>query len=267
VARSEGLLATYPNRAALPIRGPSATINLTPAEQKHFTTNSDALTDAVPSAKLRGDRLEMDPDHSQRFLDYVDQSRASKKPGDRLPPSFYRPKVLEGRIKGATGFAHGGRVVAANINHNPTEAQKKAGNYGKDRVHILGLPITVENAKGSTRTGVGRDGKMWKSVLSAHYGYIRRTEGADRDKLDVFIGPYPKSPKVFVVDQKDADTDKFDETKILLGFPSKFAAINTYLKAFSDSKGGQRLGHITEMSIDGLKHWIRHGDTTKPFRK
>jgi hypothetical protein len=268
VARSEGLLRTYPDRGTLAVRGPSsATLALTPAEQKHFSANSDALTDAVPSARLLGDRLEMDPDHSRRFLDFVDQSRAGKQPGDRLPPSFYRPKLLESRIKGSPGFAHGGRVVAENINHAPTEAQKKAGNYSKDHLSLSGIPITVENAKGSTRTGTDRNGKMWKSVLHAHYGYIKRTEGADSDHLDVYVGPHMKSPKVFVIDQKDADTGKFDEHKIMAGFPSKFAAINTYIKGFSDGKGGSRLGHITEMSIDGLKNWIAHGDTTKPFRK
>jgi hypothetical protein len=196
----------------------------------------------------------------------------------RGPPGFGRGGVVRNAAGGKKreesyaqwreriGWANGGRVNAANIEANPTEAQKSAGNYAKDHIRVHGLDITVENAKGSKREGSDKGGKKWSVVMPAHYGYFKRTEGKDGDHVDCYLGPHVRAPHVFVVDQINADTGKFDEHKCFLGFPSKSAAINTYHKAFSDGRGGERFGHITEMTVDQFKHWLAHGDTTKPLR-
>jgi hypothetical protein len=165
-----------------------------------------------------------------------------------------------------TSRASGGRVLAENIDPNPTEAQKRQGNYKKEHVSIQGLDITIENAKGSFREGKDKDGKPWKCKLPAAYGYIKRTEGNDGDHLDCYLGPHIKSPHVYVVDQLGAETGKFDEHKIFIGFPSKYVAINTFHQAFSDGKAGQRFGHIKEMTMDEFKEWLDKGDQTKPVR-
>jgi inorganic pyrophosphatase len=165
---------------------------------------------------------------------------------------------------GETMRAHGGRVNAANIDHAPTEAQKKAGNYAKDHVSVHGLDIAIENAKGHARTGTDKGGKPWSVRMPAHYGYIKGTVGRDKDHVDVYLGPHTKSPHVFVVDQLNAETGKFDEHKSFLGFASKKQAVATYHKAFSDGKSHQRLGHVAEMTVDEFKHWLERGDTTKP---
>ena len=162
--------------------------------------------------------------------------------------------------------AAGGRVVAENINHDPTPAQAAAGNYAKDIIHLHGLRIAIENAKGSTRRGVGKDGKPWTCVLPAHYGEIGQTEGADGDKVDAYIGQHPKSTKVFVVDQVDADSKKFDEHKSFISFANERQVRATYAKAFSDGRGKDRLGHLTEMSIAQFRKWLEHGDTTEQMK-
>jgi len=161
--------------------------------------------------------------------------------------------------------ASGGRVVAGNIHHNPSEAQKEAGNYAKDHIHIHGLPITVENAKGSVRRGVDRDGKSWSSVLPDHYGYVKKTEGADGDHVDVYIGPHPKSPLVFVIDQIDAQTGKWDEHKVMLGFGNENQAKQHYIRGFSDGKGAHRIGRVHAMTVERFKAWLKDGDTKRPF--
>lgn len=161
--------------------------------------------------------------------------------------------------------ANGGRVDPENINHNPTEAQKKSGVYAKDHLHWNGLSLTIENAKGSFRSGIGKDGKRWRTRLPAHYGYVKRTEGADGDHLDIFLGPHRKAPNVFVVDQKDAHTGRFDEHKALMGFGSAAQALNTYCKAFSDGCGKDRVGHLTTMPLALFKEWVKNHDTTKPL--
>jgi hypothetical protein len=173
-----------------------------------------------------------------------------------------------GRVnRQADQFAHGGRVLPSNINHSPTEAQKEAGNYAKDHVRVHGLDIAIENAKGKERSGVDKDGKKWSVRMPAHYGYIKRSEGADSDHVDVYLGPHPKAPLVFVVDQVDADSGKFDEHKVLIGFPSRTSALNCYHAAFSDGRGAERFGGVKAMSVEDFKHWLNNGDTKKPIGK
>jgi len=150
-----------------------------------------------------------------------------------------------------------------NLNRAPSEAQKAAGNYKKHHVRIHGLDIALENVKGGKRSGIGKDGRRWAVSMPAHYGYIKRTEGADGDHVDVYVGPDHASQHVYVIDQKDAHTGKFDEHKVMLGFNSEDQARATYIKGFSDGKGAQRIQSINPMSIDQFKDWLKHGNTTK----
>ena len=151
------------------------------------------------------------------------------------------------------------------VNSAPTEAQKTAGNYQKGHTRIHGLDITIENPKGSFRTGV-HAGKPWRVRMPADYGYIRGTTGADGDHVDCFIGPDEKSDKVFVID-KDLKTGKFDESKVMLGFKNREAAIGGYCNSFSDGAGAKRIMKITPMSVDEFGEWLRNGDTRAPLRK
>jgi hypothetical protein len=128
-----------------------------------------------------------------------------------------------------------------------------------------GLDIAVENAKGAMRSGIGKDGRIWAVKMPAHYGYIKRTEAAG-DHVDVYLGPHLKSPRVFVLDQHDADSGRFDDHKVMLGFGSARQAREVYHKCFSDGRGADRLGHMRELSVEAFKRWLERGDTTKPAR-
>jgi hypothetical protein len=154
--------------------------------------------------------------------------------------------------------------AAAQVNTNPTEAQKEAGNYKKGKVDIQGLPITIENPQGLIRSGIGPDGKPWQVQMPNHYGYIRNTEGMDGEHVDTYIGPNPESKKAFIVDQIDADTGEPDEHKVMLGYNNVSEAATQYEKAFSDGRGSQRIGGITTTDIDGLKNWLKTNATKKP---
>jgi hypothetical protein len=153
------------------------------------------------------------------------------------------------------------------INLRPTEGQKKAGNYAKGHIKVCGLDISIENPKGSWRSGTALDGKTWRAKLPYHYGYIKRTLGADGDHVDVFVGPHLKSPHVFAIDQHRLHDRGFDEHKIMLGFASKAQARKAYIAAFSDGNGAKRIGHIEHMTIDAFKNWLRSGDTKKPIKR
>lgn len=147
------------------------------------------------------------------------------------------------------------------VNVEPTEAQKEAGNYKKGHVKLQGLDITLENPKGSVRSGTDANGKAWQSTMAHDYGYIKRTEGADGDHVDAFIGDNPESQSVYVVDQRNAD-GTFDEHKVMLGFDDEASARAGYLANYS--KGWKGLGDIRTMTMDEFKGWLTIGDTTKP---
>jgi hypothetical protein len=157
--------------------------------------------------------------------------------------------------------------AAAKTNPNPTDAQKEAGNYAKGKVTIDGLDISIENPAGSERRGVDADGNPWSVTMPANYGYFLGTEGKDGDHVDTYIGPNPASDKVYAVDQINHSTGKFDEHKIMLGFESRDQALAAYDAAFSDGKGPQRRGAVTEMTKDQLKTWLNEGNTSNPIGK
>jgi hypothetical protein len=157
--------------------------------------------------------------------------------------------------------------VAADVNPEPTEAQKEAGNYRMGHVSLHGLNISIENPRGSIRRGTDPNGGAWEVTMPADYGYIKRTRGADGDHVDVYIGDEPMSDKVYVVDQIDSRTGKFDEHKVILGATTPTHARGIYDAAFSDGKGAERRANITELSMDQFKEWLDKGDISKPFAR
>lgn len=189
--------------------------------------------------------------------------------GSRLVQTAVQSARSDDLSYGRGRYAHGGRIsksdvdtAAAQADRNPTDLQVEAGNYRKGHVNVHGLDITIENPKGSTRKGVDHSGKPWRVKLPAHYGYIKKTEAADGEHCDVYLGPDLRSNKVFVIDQIHLGSKKYDEAKIMIGFPNRGVALANYRAAFSDGRGGERIGGVTEMSITDLKNWLRHGDTT-----
>jgi hypothetical protein len=158
------------------------------------------------------------------------------------------------------------RTACALVDHAPTEAQKEAGNYRKEHVSIQGLPIAIENKRGSVRSGIGPTGRHWSCVLPADYGYIKGTEGADGDHLDCYIGPDPTSRQVFIINQIDHKTGRFDEHKAMIGWHSEADAVRDYCKAFSDDNGRNRIGSVETVSMHSFKHWLATHKTTRPAK-
>lgn len=155
------------------------------------------------------------------------------------------------------------REAAQATERNPTDAQKKKGNYRMGHLRMHGFDISLENPKGSIRSGVTRTGHRWRRRMTAHYGYIRRAEGADGDGLDVFIGPHPESELVVVVDQCDPTTKKFDEHKLVFGVRSIDEAVALYYSNYQQGWGGLMAASAT--TVENIKDWITRGDTSRPF--
>ena len=149
----------------------------------------------------------------------------------------------------------------------PTEAQKKSGNYKKGHVKFGGYDYTIENPKGSYRSGVDENGKEWKQKMNDTYGYIRGKFGKDGDHLDMFINDKADldswNGDVFVVDQVNPD-GKFDEHKVMYGYDSLEEAKKAYLSNYE--KGWTGLGNITPVSKADFDKWLdKSNRKLKPF--
>jgi len=147
------------------------------------------------------------------------------------------------------------------VDPDPTDAQKEVGNYKKEHVSFQGVPVSIENKKGSMRSGTSKNGRHWSVEMPYDYGYVKGTKGADGDHLDVCIGPNVNSDSVFIVDQKDANTGKFDEHKAMLGYNTLSDAETAYKSGFSDGKGHLRMGPIVRMTIAEFKKWYITNET------
>ncbi len=158
--------------------------------------------------------------------------------------------------------AHEAATSPNNDLPEPTQAQKEAGNYKKGRIRVQGMDISIENPRGSERSGTGPDGAEWRHTMSDHYGYIKRTTGADGEQVDVYIGPQPDSGQVIVVDQLNQQDGSFDEHKVMLGYPDQASAIAAYRANFDD---GWQVGSVTAMPVDQFKAWLKEGDLSGPL--
>ena len=156
--------------------------------------------------------------------------------------------------------AHQAATSPRNDLPEPTEAQHEAGNYKMGHVKVQGLDITIEHPKDSVRRGTAADGTAWERSMGAHYGYVRGSQGADGEQVDVYLGPRPDAPKVYVVDQVGAD-GKFDEHKALIGYTNLLAAKRAYASHYP---AGRTVGKITTMPMADFKEWLKDGDQTKP---
>jgi len=47
----------------------------------------------------------------------------------------------------------------------------------------------------------------------------------------------------------------------MLGFPSEKAAVDCYVRGFSDGRGRDRIGSVETMSVSAFKDWLKRGRT------
>lgn len=127
-------------------------------------------------------------------------------------------------------------------------------------IRYKGLVIDIENLDGSTRSGVGPNGKPWKTLFKgAHYGEIRGSKGTDGDPLDVYLKAAPAdTDKVFVVHQNfpgnhPSKAGQHDEDKCVIGASSLEEAKNLYLHHYNRK---DFLRSVTEMAFGKFKKYI-----------
>lgn len=159
-------------------------------------------------------------------------------------------------------------AASAEVNTDPTEAQKEAGNYKKGHVQVGTFDITIEQPQGSVRKGTDADGKQWESKMNNTYGYIRGAVGVDGDHIDVFLSNDIdgwNGRKVYVVDQYNPD-GSFDEHKVMLGFNDADEAKGDYLANYEQGWENGRRIDITGVNLEDFEKWIESSKRkTKPF--
>ena len=146
----------------------------------------------------------------------------------------------------------------ANTDINPTEAQKEAGNYKKGHVRVGTFDISIEQPKGSVRSGVDANGKKWETTMQNTYGYIRGTEGVDGDHIDVFLSDDIdgwNGRKAFVVDQYNED-GSFDEHKVMLGFNEAADAETAYFANYDKNWAKKHKTVVTAVNLEDFEKWI-----------
>lgn len=168
-----------------------------------------------------------------------------------------------------TKFSEKLQNAIAETETEPTEAQKKAGNYKKGHLSFGGYDFTVETPKGVTRSGKDEQGKPWSVTMHDTYGYILGKIGVDGDHIDMFINDAADldtfDGNVYVVDQVNPETGEFDEHKVMYGYPDEAAATKAYLSNYS--KGWKGLGKVTSVPKATFDKWLESSDRkTKPFR-
>ena len=160
------------------------------------------------------------------------------------------------------------KTASADVNTEPTEAQKEAGNYKKGHVQVGTFDITIEQPEGSVRKGTDANGKQWESKMHNTYGYFRGTEGVDGDHIDVFLSNDIvgwNGRKVYVVDQYNPD-GTFDEHKVMLGFNDMDEAKSDYLANYEKGWEDGRRIDVSATNLEDFEKWIDSSHRkTKPF--
>lgn len=146
-----------------------------------------------------------------------------------------------------------------------SQKQAEAQNYKKGRLALHGFKIVVENPRSTMRTKLNEQGEIkWQNLMKATYGYFSGTLGKDGDEVDVFIGDYPESEDVWVINQVSKDGE-LDEHKVMMGFMDQESAIMAYNNSYDFGWDG--LGSIVHCTIEQLRFWLKNTDKQRPFSK
>ena len=171
-------------------------------------------------------------------------------------------------IDASLSLANAVAVAEKETDTTPTEKQKEAGNYKKGHVQVGTFNITIENPKGSVRSGIDTEGNKWETTMQNTYGYIRGTEGVDGDHIDVFLSDDIdgwNGRKVFVVDQYNED-GTFDEHKVMLGFNEADAAEAAYFANYDRNWAKKHKTVLTGVNLEEFEKWIESSHRkTKAF--
>lgn len=176
-----------------------------------------SFTQMAGDAAVKMTKAEVNFEHPAKGPDHCGDCKYFSNPGCTLVAGAVRAEDWCEEFHRATSDA------ATDPNLVRTEADVEG--------HLVfqGLSVNIENLRGSTRHG-----KTFHQRMTAPYGYIRNTEGADGDAVDCFVGPVNDAPMVYVVHTKIPGTGEYDEDKCFLGFESALAAQKCFFENYDN---------------------------------
>jgi hypothetical protein len=226
-----------------------------------------------PSKDPHGDRWNSLPEQGRGAIIIIaGVKRSPKLDWQGLGPARDRLRshldALADRPSSVDAKAHEAATSPHSDERAPSAAQTEAGNHKKGHFSISGVSIAVSHPEGSIRHGENAAGVRWfTKVRSAHYGHALGTKGADGEQVDVFVRPgtpddLPDTAPVFVIEQINPKTRKFDEWKAMVGYATGGEARKAYADNFPRSWKG--FGRITRMSLAEFKTWLASDKPSKP---
>lgn len=193
----------------------------------------------------------LDPTKLQRIQDWTRESKIQEWQNrgatvvDMPPVDVVRTKtadyLFDGTHRTELATRQGTQVPATvyTIASEGTQANFKL----QGKTIYQGLDICIENKAGSIRSGKEPSGKPWLIKMPFDYGYIKSTKGKDGDEVDCFIGPDKAAKFVYIIHQRqntgdrcsrEQAHDKYDEDKIMLGWPTADSAKKAYHSAYTN---------------------------------
>ena len=160
------------------------------------------------------------------------------------------------------------QFAGAQVNEKASDAQREARNakIGHYRWQP-GVNVGIEVAAAGERRSMALPGvEQWSAKLpeGVAYGRIKGTR-TRRTEIKTYIGPHTGSPHVFVIDQVDPNSGSFDEPKVMLDFATLEDAKAAYQSSYTDGRGAERMGSITQISTPDFKKWLASKRTARPF--
>jgi len=103
-------------------------------------------------------------------------------------------------------------------------------------ISYQGLDICIETDQGSYRHWYDPfTASNGSTFMQNPYGFFCGTLGTDGDEVDVYVGPSPLAPSVFVITQmRGPEFVEVDEQKVMLGFDSEAEAKAAYLTHYNN---------------------------------
>jgi hypothetical protein len=118
-----------------------------------------------------------------------------------------------------------------------------------------GLPVSIENRKGSIRRGIAADGAAWQMRMQVPYGRLPWSISNDGESCDVFLGPVRDAPEAYIIRTlTPPEYQVYDEDKIFLGYASLRDAQVCFLDHYKDPR---RMGYAFALDMATFKQRLR----------
>jgi hypothetical protein len=140
----------------------------------------------------------------------------------------------------------------------------------RKRYSFQGLDVAVENPAQTLRRWTDATGKLGHTVMRHDYGFLDGYLGADKEELDVYVGPDEAADHVYVVRQHGpVGMDGrwcYDEDKVMMGFASAEDAKAAFLAHRDD--GDRAFGGMLVLTLAQFKAKLsrRRADATNRIR-